>query len=702
MSRPIDSQPIEVQTAGEPVPSVERAVFRAFVIALITLVVFWPVVTFDFVAYDDNLYVTENRYVQREITGDSIAWAFTHPMCDNYHPITILSHMIDFHFYRLTPAGHHASSLIVHVLNAILLFCVLLRIIGNVWPITVATLLFALHPLRVESVAWIAERKDVLSLFFALLTFWFYSSYVEQTKENVNQRRRRVSYALAVVSLALGLMSKPMVVTIPFMLLLLDIWPLRRIELSTCANALRQLRDLVQEKLWFFALIIPSVLVTLFAQSRAIKTTEQVPLALRLQNAPIAIVDYLQKTFWPTKMAVLYPFPAAFAWWKVAVSILIIATITIAVVRFIRRAPELAVGWFWFLGGLVPVLGFVQAGEQRMADRYTYLPAIGLFAAIVWFLNSKLPKRFFSALSIAAVVACILVTRHQLQFWQNTFTLFERAVAVTQGNFVAEYNLANMLLASGQTDSALEHYRASIAAAPKRPEPRNNYAKALAQTGRLDESIAEFNGAILANSNYAKAYCNLGAVLATQGRLDEAAQNLQRAVELDPSDADAELNLGNVCYRQQKTNEAVQHYNFAIQLNPTEPSAHYWMAKLLVPTDPLAAVKHFSEAIRLRPDWVPALNEAAWLFATHRHPDVRNGGYAAKFARIACELTQYRDPKSLAALDVALAEVGNYTDAIRVAEQELQMFKAAGQDAKTGFIQERITLYRSGKPYHQP
>ncbi len=701
---------ISTDPVSEPFwkPWLKSPKFRAAaLLALLTLGVFWPVCTNEFVDYDDNLYVTENLKIQRDFTPVNVLSLFTEANANNYHPFTAISHMIDFQLYGLNPAGHHATNLIFHIVNSVLLFCVLLRLTGGFWPSFVAAAIFQLHPLRVESVAWVAERKDVLSMFFALLAIYFYVGHARSQRaqqEGAAQETSSRNLRWSLVFFICGLLSKPMLITLPFLLVLLDYWPLGRLQVPDWPSFKGRLGELMREKQWFFLLIVPAAFLTIWAQSQggAVKSTDDFPFWLRLENAPVAIVKYLAKTFCPMNMAVLYPYPASFSIAQVAGAIVSVVVITIAVFRFRRRFPFLPVGWLWFLGSLVPVIGLIQAGEQSMADRFVYLPSIGLIVAVTWLVSALVPRTVQIGLAVVTIVACVVITEHQLPFWKTRYALFEHTTAVTENNYVAHYNMGDLLLAKGNPQEALAHYREAIRIKPSRPEPRNNYAKALAQVGRGDDSIQQFLELIRDHPKYAKAYSNLGAVLVMLNKPDEAELSLKRAVKLDPSDPDSQMNYANLLYQKEKAEEALEHYGAAILLKPKDATPHYWSARLLTTTKPKEALEHLKAAVYLRPDWVAPKTELAWHLATQPKAELRDGKLARQLATEACELTKYQDLKAIASLEVATAEQGQFAEAIDIAKKEIEVLKKMGQTEKVDSIQQRIGLYRAGKPFHQP
>ena len=434
-------------------------------LALLTLVTYLPVLAHGFIRFDDPLYVTRNTWVQGGLTWEGIAWAFQANVASNWHPLTLLSHMLDCELFGMDPLGHHLTSLLLHTASAVLLFEAFRRMTGNLWKSAVVAALFAIHPTHVESVAWIAERKDVLSGFFWMLTLLAWERYVRQPS--------RARYALVALSLAAGLLSKPMVVTLPFVLLLLDVWPFNR--------GIR-----VKEKLPLFALVAASCVATVIAQSGAIGMASQFPMKLRLANAVLSYVRYLGKTLLPSRLAVFYPMPTEFPAWKVAGAALLLIVLTVLALRVGRYAT---VGWLWFLGTLVPVIGIVQVGGQAMADRYTYLPTIGLFLIAAW----GLPRK---EVWVAAVLALAIGTRLQLRHWEDSESLFRHAAAVTERNFIAHLHLAQIHADRGERGPALEHFRTTLEIRPGMWQAQASLGNTLRRWGRPDKALPHLRNAV--------------------------------------------------------------------------------------------------------------------------------------------------------------------------------------------------------------
>jgi hypothetical protein len=515
---------------SEPTPLRPAATRNALlcVLALLTLVVYWSCLDHSFVNYDDPDYVTQNPHVQAGLTLRGVRWACTSRDCANWHPLTWLSLELDATLFGGQNArGFHCINVLLHTVNTVMLFWVLSAMTGAVWRSAVVAALFALHPLHVESVAWVAERKDVLSTLFWMLTLAAYLAYV---------RRPRVGrYLLVMLTLGSELMAKPMLVTLPFVLLLLDYWPLRRSD---------SVRQLVLEKVPLFALVLASCALTFLVQrrSQAVASLERFPLDVRVGNALLAYATYLGKTFWPLHLAVFYPHPGAtISIVSVLAAASLLLVITVLVLGPGRHWPYLAVGWLWYLGTLVPVIGLVQVGNQAMADRYTYVPLIGVFLALTWGASDlarawHMPRFVLAAGTVAVLAACVILTRTQEAYWKDDLSLYPHTIAVTQRNVLAHYNLGKALKDLGRPAEAETEYRTAIELAPTDAKIHNNLGNVLTDLGRREEALTEFRQAIALDFETALPHLNLGRALLEEGRFAEALASLQRGHELGSRD----------------------------------------------------------------------------------------------------------------------------------------------------------------------
>ncbi|MBW2174431.1 MAG: tetratricopeptide repeat protein [Deltaproteobacteria bacterium] len=536
----------------------------SIVLIAVTLVAFWEVPRHDFVNYDDNLYVTDNRQVQDGLTGKGVLWAFTATHASNWHPLTWLSHMLDCQIFGLKPFGHHLTSIVLHVGNVLLLFLVFRQMTGALWQCLFVSALFAVHPLHVESVAWVSERKDVLSTFFWILTMWAYIRYVECPKLS--------RYLLALLTFSMGLLSKPMLVTLPFVLLLLDYWPLKRLTKASSKDAARrqipQPRNLnqmsyslrlVREKIPFFVLSGASCVVTFFAQQHggSVSSPDLIPIGTRIANGLISYVVYIEKTMWPINLAAIYPFAWDLPLWQVAAAGLFLICMSILVIRQRKRLPYLPVGWFWYLGTLVPVIGLVQVGPQAMADRYTYIPHIGLFLMLAWWC-ADLSKRWrYQKVLLGMSTSLILVgltitTRVQASHWKNSITLFEHTSSITASNALAHYNLGTALGEAGQMEKAIFHLSKAVRIRPHYGQAHYNLGLCLSKQGRLELAVSHYRKALKIMPDDEKAHNNLGTLLAQQGRLDEAIDHFSEALRIRPDFAEAQNNLRRATQRTRK------------------------------------------------------------------------------------------------------------------------------------------------------
>lgn len=534
-----------------------RKALICLALMVLTTVAFWHLPENDFINYDDNLYVTENLQVQGGLSRAGLLWAMTATAAGNWHPLTWLSHMLDWQLFGAKAGGHHLTSFILHVFNTLLLFLVLVRFSQRLWPSALVAALFALHPLHVESVAWASERKDVLSTCFWLLTMWAYLRYVE--------RPGKWHYLLVMVCFTLGLMAKPMVVTLPFVLLLLDYWPLKRWPQRRAATG-RPGRGkppsqpasgqapwrLIWEKIPLLFLAALSCLITLLVQKQAMPGIDLLPPAIRLANAMVAYVTYLGKLFWPLNLSVFYPYQTnTLAWWQPVAAALLLASLSGLVIRWGRKFPYLPVGWFWYLGTLVPVIGLVQVGEQAMADRYTYIPLIGIFIILAFGAADLAAGRrrrqvVLTASCGLALLACLVLTWRQVGYWQNSITLFGRALAVTKDNYLAYDKMGLAYDEQGRPDQAIEMYRQTIRLSPKFFDAYNNLAIDLADRGEITAAIPLFQEAIRLRPDLDRPYFNLGKAYLQQGRVEQAREMFAMAIKKNPDNVGAREMLTSI------------------------------------------------------------------------------------------------------------------------------------------------------------
>jgi tetratricopeptide (TPR) repeat protein len=561
-----------------------------------TLAVYSQVRHYDYVNYDDADYVGKNMHVRAGLTAGGLVWALTSFDAANWFPLTWIAHMADTQLFGMESGWHHLTNVWLHALAALLLFAVLKRMTGARWPSALVAFLFALHPLHVESVAWVAERKDVLSAVFWFLTLWCYARYVERPGPG--------RYLEVVLAFCAGLMAKPMIVTLPFVLLLLDVWPLGRVPRRIVPG-----KALLREKLPLLALAAGASVVTYLAQRHggAVAPLAGIPLALRIENALVSYVAYIGDMFWPAGLAVFYPHPHAFSVWRVAAAGLVLAGISLAVARQFRRRPYLAVGWCWYVGTLVPVIGLVQVGGQSRADRYTYVPMIGLSIMLAWGLAELVARRprarkAVIAAVVAACSACVAVTWFQIQYWATSETLFRRALDVTSDNFTMHNNLAEYYLERQRNEEARDHASEAVRINPYYIDAHVNLATALSHLGRIGDSEMEYRKALELQPANVEAHSGLGAALAVQQRTAEALAELQTAVRLKPEYADGHYNLGKALASLGRNQEAAAEFAAAVRLEPDRPEAHHSLAIALADQGRLSeAVSEFAAEAQLRP-----------------------------------------------------------------------------------------------------
>jgi len=576
---------------------------------------FLPSLRNGFVDYDDMLFVTGNLRVQAGISWSNLIWAFSHEVGANWHPLTILSHMLDCTLFGLKPWGHHLTNVLLHASNAVLLFLLFRGMTGATWRCAALALLFAVHPLRVESVTWISERKDVLSTFFLLLTLLAYARYARESE--VPSAKSGVSYGLALAFFALGLMSKPMLVTLPFVLLLLDYWPLNRFGFQTQDSKLKTLLPFVREKLPFFALAAAGSALAYAVQAGALNIPKcnVLPLATRLANAVVSYCRYLGTIFWPVDLSPFYPYPASWGVAAILGSGLGLLVISVLVFFFGRERRYLAAGWCWFLGTLVPVIGLVQIGRQSMADHYTYIPGIGVLLMLVWGaheLAARWPGRrvVLSGLALAVALACVGLTRRQIAYWKDDETLWRYALTVTRNNDFAHGNLAFYLAVQKRFDEAIPHYEAAIRINPRDANPRAALAFALVQVGRPAEAIPHYEEALRLNPEDAAAQSSLGGLCAGQGRFDEAIARFTEALRLEPDFVEAHHNLGLALASLGRFREAAAQFQEVLRLKPDDANGRRKLDQMLaILQDPGKAIEAYRDVLRARPADVRAQAE---------------------------------------------------------------------------------------------
>jgi len=557
--------------------SYRLALVISLFLALATVAVFWPLPGHDFVTIDDNVYVTANPYVDSGLSARSVEWAFTTFTAEFWHPLTWLSLMADAQIYGGSPTGFHFTNLLLHILNTLLLFFFLKTATGKMWQSAFAASLFALHPLHVESVAWVAQRKDLLSTLFWLLTLWCYTGFVQQEKWS--------RYALAMIFFILGLMSKPMLITLPFTLLLLDYWPFCRFQYKgSWGSFVSDLWPCIREKLPFFGITVVFAVVTYIAQKHGggLDPVSPYPLSDRLANALISYGRYIWKMIWPQNLAFFYPFPGNLPAWQIMAAALALGFVTILAIKLKHERPYFIVSWLWYLGTMVPVIGLVKIGDFAMADRYTYVPLIGLFIIISWgvpdLLRNWHNKTLVLSLAALAVLASFAAATHvQLRSWSNSITLYNHAIQVTRNNFLAHYALGDILAAEGKFDEAIFHFSEAVREKPDKATLQNMLGRALASQGRFDEALSHLIAALQIKPEFAEARFNMGIALVAKQRYAEAADHLSAALKLylnssrdqqtlHKNGISENLKLGNAYENGEQLDEAIDRYTRALSL----------------------------------------------------------------------------------------------------------------------------------------
>jgi protein O-mannosyl-transferase len=603
-------------------------------LAALTWIVFGQTLGHDFVNYDDPRYVYENTKITSGLSISGIGWAFTHIHSENWHPLTTISHMLDCQLYGLKAEGHHFTNALLHAIAVILLFLTLQHMTGAFWQSAFVAAVFAIHPLHVESVAWIAERKDVLSGVFFMLTLLAYVNYV---------RAPSVSrYLTVVLVFALGLMSKPMLVTLPCVLLLLDYWPLKRIRGQT--SEVRRQENLLMlfvEKIPLIVLSAISSAITFLAQRHAIGWTEQLPIRWRVNNALATFVAYIWQMFWPANLAVFYPHPEnRLPLWEIVLALAILIGITTAALALRKKRPYFITGWLWYVGMLVPVIGLVQVGWQGRADRYTYLPQIGLYILITWAVADFTAswRRRREILSVgAAITIGVLSWRAWIQtsYWRDSETLFTHALAVTVNNDVAQNNLGIVLLQKGQLDEAISKLQTAVDLRPENAPAHNNLAKALLQKGQVADAMVHYRKLLEIQPENVEGHNILGSVLIQQGRIREAIEQWQETLAIQPDNGNAKSNL-------------------------------------------------------------------AWVFATCPEGSFRDGARAVELAEQALRLSGGKIPMIFRTLAAAYAENGSFPQAIETAQHGVALANSQGNPGLAAELQSNIALYQAGRPLRDP
>ncbi len=655
-----------------PRPSGRRAVWGiCLFLTAITWAVFGQTLRHGFVNYDDDDYVYANPAVTHGLTRAGIARAFTHGSVANWDPLTTLSHMADCQLYGLRPGGHHLTNVLLHAASVILLFLLLRKMTGALWKSAFVAALFAIHPLHVESVAWVSERKDVLSGFFFMLTLWLYAHYA-------NGPPRLSRYLMVALCFAFGLMSKSMLMTLPFVLLLLDYWPLGRFAdlTATGRGAADILRSrVVLEKMPLLALSAGACVMAFVAQGRALQSLEDYPFGLRLVNAVVSVASYIRQMFWPAGLAVFYPYPIqGLPGIEVGAAALVLAGISVAAWHWRRTQPFVLTGWLWYVGMLVPVMGLVQTGAQSQADRYTYLPQIGLYVALTWLAwdlcRGSGIRREALVLAGMAVIAALSATAFiQTTYWRDSESLWKHTLACTTDNFIAHNDLGSFEFQHGRSAEAVADLRQAVDLRPDHAQAHSNLGSALLQQGRVDAAIAEFQKAVELQPDDASFLGNLGTALLQKGLLDEAMAAFQQSLAIQPDNYDVQNNLAVVLFHKGRLDEAIAHMSKALELKPDSRQVQKSLAGI------------------------------AWALAASPDASVRNGPKAVELAEKAYRLSGGADPVLASVLAGAYAEASRFPEAVATAQRALQMATAQSNTPLADTLREQLGYYETGRPF---
>ncbi|HQG65543.1 MAG TPA: tetratricopeptide repeat protein [Smithella sp.] len=557
--------------------------YHIIIFLIVTSVIaFSPVAANEFINFDDNGYITENVRVQQGITLQNVQWALTTTYFSYWHPLTWLSHMLDWHLFGANASGHHLMSLFLHIGSVIFLFLFLYKTTNHIWPAAFAAALFSLHPLRVESVAWASERKDVLNLFFTVLCFYAYAFYADEKKVS--------RYVLCMLFFVLAVMSKPMAVTLPFVLLLLDYWPLNRWGNpyhENTKNGFSSVIKLIGEKIPFFCLSLAASAGAIWAQSKegTVASLDNVPFMIRTSNAIVAYVSYLGKLLWPVNLAVFYPYEYVLPPWKILFSAAVILVITLIVMYYIRKKPFLFVGWYIYLGTLVPVIGLVQVGSQAMADRYTYVPSLGITFVLAWGIpsiieNQKLRKRFLAPVAVIFLSLLMLLTWQQCHYWKNSVTVFIHAISVTKNNALAHNQLGLAFYEQGRDREALYHFDKTILLQPAQDSAYNNRGAIYLKYGRTEQALQDFNKTLAVNPHYVKAYNNRANLYIQERQYRLAMEDLNEAIRLQPDYVLAYFNRGLLSAGLGDYQKAIHDFDSVTMLNANHVYAYHNRASL--------------------------------------------------------------------------------------------------------------------------
>jgi tetratricopeptide (TPR) repeat protein len=669
------------------------------VIIVATFIAYEPIRHNGFVDYDDNQYITENRTISSGITLHSLNRMFLahHGM---WHPLTTFTNMLDCEFFDLNPFWHHFVSLLIHIADAVLLFWLLTYLTGAIWPSAFVAAVFALHPLQVESVAWASERKNVLSGLFWFLTMLVYAWY---TRKPGTSR-----YLLLVLIYGLCIMTKPTVITLPLVLLLLDYWPLERFNPGRAAERKGVSPGrLLMEKIPLLLLSVFLGAITVFVQQQGgtIVTSDRLPIDVRIANALISYIKYIGKFIWPIALAIIYPHPGKnFSEELLLISFLLFVLISAVCIYLGRRKRYLAVGWLWFVGTLVPTIGLIQAGTQAMANRYMYLPMLGLLFIIAWSVKELVANRsrlkIIMAGSAALLLLCALaITRMNVRYWQNSNTLFEHTLKVIPGNDNAEYQYGLILFRQGRLDDAISHFNSAIRINPALIPPRSEIGFILIKQGKVNEAIDYLNE-LLRYGDFPRAHYYLGVALMMESKYVEAIKHFRASLIQDPRQPDVLYKMGVALLSTGNPNEAIIAFNKVIKLNPADAETYINLGKAYQQLGRFVpAIEAWSKAAQLSPDNVTVLKSIAFLLVTRENISAQDAEKAISYSRRACELTNYKEAAQIDILAAAFAAAGNFDEAQTTAQKAIDTATAAGQEKLARSIEKRLLLYKQGRRF---
>jgi tetratricopeptide (TPR) repeat protein len=628
--------------------------------------------------FDDRTIFLDNAHVNTGISLQNLHWALFSTDYSYSYPLTRISHMLDFELFGADPWGHHLTNVLLHAANGVLLFLVLRRMTGALWRSLIVAVLFALHPLRVESVVWVSERKDVLSTFFCLLALWTYARFAEESKTRGG--RTKLFYGLTLLFFVFGLMSKSMMVTFPFILLLLDCWPLERWQLQGKWILLMEKTP--------FLLLAALVSIATYSAVKAVggQYILHFPWSMRLENAVMGYWRYLALMFWPANLSAIYPYPNFWPTGQLLCAIALFFGMSVLALGLLRQLPYLLVGWLWYLGTLVPVIGLIPIGGESICTRFTYIPMMGALLLLVWGID-ELSKRWrkraavVTAVVVLAVVVCAIRTRVEIVYWKDSVTLYNRAIAVTKNNFMAHYCLAEVLSFT-KPDEALAEYQKSVAIYPDYALAQVSLAWALNNNGRVSEAIVHLEKAIQLEPQNGLAQDGLGELLFQLNRVSDAIPHLLKAVEIEPQITRFKDVLGRALSSSGHETDAVSNFLATARSDPVR-------------------FGNFLDAMQFDTNHVILINNLAWAFATNPDPKLRNGKYAVQLATRACEMTGYQTTIFVGTLAAAYAEDSRFDDAISTAQLACSLASASGRPELLKKNQDLLELFRSRQPYHE-